>query len=186
VAGGFDWTGQDAASDAESDESSDEDEEAADATAAKARSKSKGKQRALDDLTSTAPDAKPESDTDFERALLASPNSSFLWIQYMSFQLQLHEIAKARQIGRTALEKINFREEEEKLNVWMALVNLEIGFGDDETREKVFKEAGEYNDKRTVFIRYAESLLAAGKENVSDVGSWYLLRETPAESCPSP
>jgi rRNA biogenesis protein RRP5 len=85
----------------------------------------------------------------------------------MSFHLQLHEIEKARQIGRRALEKINYREEEEKLNVWMALVNLEIGFGNDESSEKVFKEAIQYNDSRLVHVRYAEALHVAGKDEVS-------------------
>lgn len=85
----------------------------------------------------------------------------------MSFHLQLHEIEKARSIGRRALEKINYREEEEKLNVWMALVNLEIGFGTDDTAEKLFKEASGYNDARLVHMRYAEALHAAGKEEVS-------------------
>ena len=122
----------------------------------------------MDDLTATAADGQPGSATEFERALLASPNSSFLWIQYMSFNLQLHEVEKARQIGRTALEKIGFREEEEKLNVWMALVNLEIGFGTEETAEKVFKEAAQYNDTRTVYERYAEALHAAGKEQLAE------------------
>jgi len=96
-------------------------------TSAPATTKGKGKSRAAPlDLTATAPDARPESTAEFERALLASPNSSFLWIQYMSFLLQLHEVDKARRIGRQALEKIGYREEEEKLNVWMALVNLEL------------------------------------------------------------
>ena len=85
----------------------------------------------------------------------------------MSFHLQLHEIEKARQIGRRALEMINYREEEEKLNVWMALVNLEIGFGTDESSDKLFKEAASYNDARLVHMRYAEALHAAGKDEVS-------------------
>lgn len=85
----------------------------------------------------------------------------------MSFHLQLHDIEKARQIGRRALEKINYREEEEKLNVWMALVNLEIGFGNDESPDKIFKEASSYNDSRLVHMRYAEALHVAGKDEVS-------------------
>lgn len=85
----------------------------------------------------------------------------------MSFLLQLHEIDKARQIGRMALGKIGYREEEEKLNVWMALINLEIGFGTKEGIEAIAKEAGEFNDKRTVWSRYAEALQVAGKDDVS-------------------
>jgi len=85
----------------------------------------------------------------------------------MSFLLQLHEVDRARSIGRKALEKIALREEGEKLNVWMALVNLEIGFGTEESRDKVFKEAAQYNEAREVWVRYADALQAAGKDKVS-------------------
>ncbi|ODO00747.1 rRNA biogenesis protein RRP5 [Cryptococcus wingfieldii CBS 7118] len=151
----FDWTG-DAPEAGPSDSESDSDDETS------APTKGKGKNV---DLTATAPSDRPSSTAEYERALLASPNSSFLWIQYMSFYLQLHEIEKARKIGRQALEKISYREEEEKLNVWMALINLEIGFGTMSSAEKLFEEASQYNDKRTVFMRYADALQAAGKED---------------------
>ena len=167
VAGGFDWSGQAPASDAESSGSSSDDEDTA--PPAHSSTKSKGKKLAIDDLTATAPDSRPETAADFERALLASPNSSFLWIQYMSSQLQEQEVDKAREIGQQALSKISYREEEEKLNVWMALVNLELGFGSEESAEKVFKEAVQYNDARTVYFRYADTLQAAGKQEVSRV-----------------
>jgi rRNA biogenesis protein RRP5 len=160
VTGGFDWNGEaEMGETPDAESSSDEDEP-------ETTSRHKGKQKATD-LTATAPAAQPSSVSEFERALLSSPNSSFLWIQYMSFLLTLHEVDKARSIGRKAVEKIAYREEEEKLNVWMALVNLEIGFGTEETREKVFKEASQYNDARTVYMRYADALQAAGKEDVS-------------------
>ncbi|WRT69490.1 uncharacterized protein IL334_006476 [Kwoniella shivajii] len=161
VAGGFDWTGEASKSDDSSSESDSDEETEVPAISAKSKGKSK-----LEDLTSTAPDARPESSSEFERALLASPNSSYLWIQFMSFHLQLHEIEKARKIGRSALETINYREEEEKLNVWMALVNLELSFGTLDTTDKIFKEAAQYNDARSVHIRYAEALQASGKDEL--------------------
>lgn len=165
ISAGFDWSGVGPTSDAEFSGTSSEDDDVP--PHPKGSSNAKGKSRAINDLTATAPDSRPESVTDFERALLASPNSSFLWIQYMSFQLQLHEVDKARRIGRQALERIAYREEEEKLNMWMAMVNLELGFGSEESLEKVFKEAAQYNDARTVYSRYAEALQEAGKEEVS-------------------
>ena len=163
VAGGFDWSGRAASPTAESASDSESDEETVQA------SKPKSKKRAAEDLAASAPgDAPPSSSAEYERALFASPNSSFLWIQYMSFLLQLHEVDKARRIGRQALEKIAYREEGEKLNVWMALVNLELGFGTEDTAEKVFKEAVQYNDARSVYTRYAEALAAAGKDDATE------------------
>nr|ODN95502.1 rRNA biogenesis protein RRP5 [Cryptococcus depauperatus CBS 7855] len=155
----FSWSGDVSAVEPES-ESEDENEEG---TLTQTKNKSKNV-----DLTASAPFARPTSISEYERALLASPNSSYLWIQYMSFHLQLHEIEKARKIGRQALEKIPYREEEEKLNVWMALINLEIGFGTAQSAEKVSEEAAQYNDKRTVYMRYAEALQAARKDEAAE------------------
>ena len=44
-------------------------------------------------------DAQPQSANDFERHLLASPNSSFLWIKFMEFQIALTEVDRARHIA---------------------------------------------------------------------------------------
>ncbi|KAJ4485931.1 hypothetical protein J3R30DRAFT_3655234 [Lentinula aciculospora] len=124
-----------------------------------APSKRKKKRKVIEeDLTAKMHSKSPESNADFERLLLGSPNSSYLWIQYMSFQLQLSELGKAREIGRRALEKISFREEVEKLNVWIALLNLENVYGTDETLEKVFKDAARANDSKTVHLRLASIL----------------------------
>ncbi|EIW71695.1 hypothetical protein TREMEDRAFT_27162 [Tremella mesenterica DSM 1558] len=161
VSAGFDWSGRAPSPVPSSSSSSASDEDLP-------SSRSKFKKAVADDLTSTSADNQPSSSAEFERALFASPNSSFLWIQYMSFQLQLHEVDKARRIGREALEKITYREEGEKLNVWMALINLELGFGTEESTEKVFKKAVQYNDARTVYIRYAEALTAAADMQMTE------------------
>ncbi|KAJ3740306.1 hypothetical protein EV360DRAFT_57996, partial [Lentinula raphanica] len=133
-----------------------------------AKKKKKKRKEIEQDLTAHMHTKAPESNADFERLLLGSPNSSYLWIQYMSFQLQLSEIEKAREIGRRALDKINFREEVEKLNVWIALLNLENAYGNDETLEKVFKEAARANDSKTVHLRLASILDQSGKHQKAE------------------
>ncbi len=110
------------------------------------------------DLTANLHNRTPQSSADFERLLLSSPNSSFLWIQFMSFQLQLSEIEKARETGRRAIQTINFREEQERLNVWIALLNLENSYGTEQTLDAVFKEASRANDSKTVHLRLASIL----------------------------
>lgn len=107
------------------------------------------------DVTADMQTKLPDSNADFERMLLGSPNSSYLWIQYMSFQLQLSEIDKARAIGKRAIQTIHFREEQEKLNVWIALLNLENTYGTDFTMEVVFKDAMRHNDSKTIHLRLA-------------------------------
>ncbi|KAF8560198.1 hypothetical protein OG21DRAFT_1401925 [Imleria badia] len=107
------------------------------------------------DITADMQTKLPDSNADFERTLLGSPNSSYLWIQYMSFQLQLSEIDKARAIGKRAIQTIHFREEQERLNVWIALLNLENVYGTDATIEAVFKDAARHNDSKTIHLRLA-------------------------------
>jgi rRNA biogenesis protein RRP5 len=167
---GFSWSNlvepnRDGLSDSE--ESSDE----VNAEAAKPK-KRKKRHQIEHDLTADMHKKAPESTADFERIILGSPNSSFLWIQYMSFQLQLSEIEKAREIGRRALQTINFREEQEKLNVWIALLNLENAYGTEQTLEAVFKEAASHNDSKTVHLKLATILDQATKLQVRMFVSW--------------
>ncbi|KAF8640392.1 hypothetical protein AX17_000062 [Amanita inopinata Kibby_2008] len=120
------------------------------------------------DLTADMHTRTPESNADFERLLLGSPNSSYLWIQYMSFQLRLSEIDKARELARRAIRTINFREEQERLNVWIALLNLENIYGTDETLEKTFREAARANDSKTVHLRLVSIFDESGKHDKAE------------------
>jgi rRNA biogenesis protein RRP5 len=95
----------------------------------------------------------PEMPEDFERLLLGSPNNSFLWIKYMAFQLELSETDKARQIAERALTIINFREEQERLNILVAYLNLENKFGNEESLEKLFDRACGMADPKKVHIQ---------------------------------
>ena len=160
---GFDWSG--AAHSSVSHAAVDDSDTDEDSAPVVMRQASKSAQI---DLAASAPDSTPASVAEFERALLASPNSSFIWIQYMSFQLQLHEIDKARHIGRQAIDRIPYREEDEKLNVWMSLINLEIGYGTDESVGTVFKEAVQFNDEKALFARYVDALQAASKRELAE------------------
>ncbi|KAH8119935.1 hypothetical protein DFH11DRAFT_1557375 [Phellopilus nigrolimitatus] len=147
--GGFQWTSE--VTPVEDNIFSSDDESDAQ-TEKKRKRRKKGIEQ---DLTADMHTRKPESVADFERHLLGSPSSSYIWIQYMSFQLQLAEIDKAREIGKRALQAISIREEQEKLNVWIALLNLENTYGTDESLEALFKDAARYNDSKTMYLRMA-------------------------------
>lgn len=118
------------------------------------------------DLTVDLHTKTPQGTSDFERLLLGSPNSSYLWLQFMAFQLQLSEIEKAREVGRRALQAINFREEQERLNVWIGLLNLENVYGTDQSLDMVFKEAARANDSKTIHLRLASLFEEAQKDEV--------------------
>jgi rRNA biogenesis protein RRP5 len=92
----------------------------------------------------------------------------------MAFQLQLSEVEKAREVGRRALKAINFREEQERLNVWIALLNLEVTYGTAASLETVFKEAARANDSKTIHLRLAILLDDSQKYEVRERLSWVL------------
>ena len=55
------------------------------------------------------PSLRPQDAASFERLLLASPNSSLLWLQYMANHLQATQIEQARSVAERALKTISFR-----------------------------------------------------------------------------
>jgi rRNA biogenesis protein RRP5 len=170
-AGGFQWAAEPHHTDDEDADLSSDDEAAAQQPSKKRRKRKEIEQ----DLTADMHTKTPESNADFERLLLGFPNSSYLWIQYMSFQLPLSEVDKARDIARRAIRTINFREEKEKLNVWIALLNLENVYGTDESLESIFKEAARANESKTVHLRLASIFDQSDKVEVQ---TFFCFRKT--------
>lgn len=163
---GFDWTAS-ILEQAREDESSDEEEEFDNEVNKKSKKKSI-KSTDVEDKTGDLDTRAPQSISDFERLLVGNPDSSILWIQYMSFQLQLSEIEKAREIGERALKTINFREEQQKMNIWIALLNLENTFGDDETLDASFKRSCQYMDAFIMHQKLVAIYIASEKFEKAD------------------
>lgn len=168
LSAGFDWTAS-ILEQAKEEESSDEEEDFNNEVNRKAKKQSKkSKSEETEDKTGDLNTRAPQSVSDFERLLVGNPDSSILWIQYMSFQLQLSEIEKAREIAERALKTINFREEQQKMNIWIALLNLENSFGDDESLKDVFKRACQYMDSFTMHQKLATIYIASEKYRKAD------------------
>ncbi|XP_028827320.1 protein RRP5 homolog [Denticeps clupeoides] len=144
------------------DSSEDEEEEEANKTPKKTRNQLEEEQKLAEKKLSELevelmdPGRRPQTQTDFERLLLGSPDSSLLWLQYMAFHLQATEIEQARAIAERALKTISFREEQEKLNVWVALLNLENMYGSEESLRKVFERAVQYCEPLPVYQQLAD------------------------------
>ena len=107
----------------------------------------------------------PQSVDDYERLLLGEPDSSLLWLQYMAFHLELGDIDQARQIGERALKSIGLGQDAEKLNVWVAMLNLENAYGDDESVEATFLRACEYNEVQEMHTRLTSIYIQSGKHD---------------------
>ncbi|KAI9366055.1 hypothetical protein DFJ73DRAFT_955849 [Zopfochytrium polystomum] len=157
------------ADDSDSDGDDDDDDAAANGTTsggadaaakklsrrAKKREKREAEERIAQQERSLLTQQTPDSAEAFDRLLMGSPNSSFLWIKFMAFHLQMAEVGKAREVAERAVKTIAFRETQERLNVWVALLNLENAFGDRTSLLRAFERATTYNEPKAVFIQMA-------------------------------
>ena len=73
-----------------------------------------------------------------------------------------------RQVVHKALETISFREDGEKLNVWIASLNLEKIHGTKDSLMKVFERAVLYNDPKEVYTKMVEIHSNAGDVKMVD------------------
>ncbi|KAF6222079.1 hypothetical protein HO133_001165 [Letharia lupina] len=160
--GGFDWTGGMSAADNRDAQSE------TDAEPSQFKKKKRRKAEIKIDKTGDLDANGPQSIADFERLLLGQPNSSVLWLSYMAFQLQLSEVNKAREIAERALKTINIREETEKMNIWIGLLNLENTYGTDESLADIFKRACQYNDSQEIHERLISIYIQSGHDSKAD------------------
>ena len=162
--GGFDWYGVSAPSSstkrgATPDTEDDQNTE---------KKKRKKKPQIQIDRTGDLDANGPQSGDDYERLLLGEPDSSLLWLQYMAFHIELGDVDQARQIGERALKSIGLGQDAEKMNVWVALLNLESVYGDEESVEGTFQRACEYNDAQEMYSRLTSIYIQSGKPAKAD------------------
>ncbi|KAI1297139.1 Protein RRP5 -like protein [Halotydeus destructor] len=110
----------------------------------------------------------PETMADYERLVLASPNSSLVWLQYISFLVEQSEIDKARQVAEKALKTISFREENEKLNIWVTYLNLEHMYGSADSVDELFNRALQVNDQLKVYTHMANMYFNSEKAEAAE------------------
>jgi rRNA biogenesis protein RRP5 len=71
----------------------------------------------------------------------------------MAFMLdQELGVEAARKVADRAIKAIPMADDQEKLNVWTAYMNLENNFGDQTTLEGIIKRALEQNDRRKIYL----------------------------------
>ena len=74
----------------------------------------------------------------------------------MAHHLMSVDIASARKVAERALRTIGFREEDEKYNLWLAYVNLEHKFGNEQSLDAVFKRGVTENKGKYIHLNLAE------------------------------
>lgn len=148
------------------EDDSDEDEEGDHSSKKRKRDKKNSKQQQeLETLEKerilSAGGALPERVQDFEKLLLASPNSSYLWVQLMAHHLKNVQVEAARATADRAIRTIAYREEDEKYNVWLAWLNVEHKYGDKASFEAVFKRAVSESKGKYVHLQLAQMFESA-------------------------
>jgi rRNA biogenesis protein RRP5 len=181
---GFDWSGGHGKSIATNEESDDDSSGSSgedvdeDGRPKSHKSRQKQSQRHKEEqeitrreiaLADGTADENPESAADFERMLAGNPNSSELWIRYMAFHLTTANIPAARNVANRAFERIEFRQEQEKLNVWCALLTLELKYGTDASLQAEMDRACQHNNPKHVYLRVCEIMVKNQASNLSPV-----------------
>eukprot|EP00754_Rhynchopus_humris_P024899 Rhum_TRINITY_DN14920_c10_g2::Rhum_TRINITY_DN14920_c10_g2_i1::g.127637::m.127637/K14792/RRP5, PDCD11; rRNA biogenesis protein RRP5 len=140
----------------ESDDDSDSDAAATDKATDKKKKKKKKKKANAEDVNELMVDqverrrlgdTEPKSVDDFERLVMASPHSSYVWCQYMAYYVGQRELEQARLIAERALKRIDYRESEELFNVWVAYMNVENLHGTPESLNTVFQRCVQHSDQ---------------------------------------
>jgi len=111
------------------------------------------REKALADGTA---DENPETPADFERLLASDPNNSEKWIRYMAYYLSLSDMDGCRRVAKRSFDRIDFRQEGEKLNVWTALLTMELKYGVN--FDETITEACQQNNPKQVHLRACELL----------------------------
>lgn len=170
---GFDWgttPAQEKNDDEEEDsddESDDEEEDVVGKSGHNSRKKAASRRQEEEEvskremaLADGTADENPETAADFERLLASDPNNSERWIRYMAYYLSLADMEGCRRVAARALDRIDFRQEGEKLNIWTALLTMELKFGGD-FEATIDKACGQNNPKQ-VYLRVCELLEKQG------------------------
>nr|CCA14782.1 rRNA biogenesis protein rrp5 putative [Albugo laibachii Nc14] len=112
----------------------------------------------------------PQCAQDFERLLTIHPQDAYLWIRYMAFHISLQEVQLARDVAMRATRMIAFRDEKEKLNVWIAYLNLEHDFGDAESFQRVLHSAIQVNPPKSIYLHLVDLYVRSNQHaNVLEV-----------------
>ena len=112
----------------------------------------------------------PKSVNDYERLLVADSDQSYLWIQYMAFMLEKLDVEAARRVAERAVKAVSLVAEGDKLNIWIAFMNLENSFGTEESLKEVTKRALEINDRQKVYLQLINIYKTSGKnEHIEDI-----------------
>jgi len=71
----------------------------------------------------------------------------------MAFILEKLDVAASRRVAERAVKSVSISNDADKLNLWIAYMNMENNFGDQDTLQAVVKRALEVNDRKKIYLQ---------------------------------
>jgi len=93
----------------------------------------------------------PKSIEDYEKLILSDLNSSINWVKYASYILDKMGLSSCTKIFERAIRIIDITNLKEKLNIWIAYMNLMHTYGASDAFKDVVEKALTFNDKKAVY-----------------------------------
>ncbi|KDD76832.1 hypothetical protein H632_c92p0 [Helicosporidium sp. ATCC 50920] len=105
----------------------------------------------------------PTTAGEFEALLMASPSSSYVWTRFMAWHTALGDVPAARAVGERALRAIGLEETRERLNIWLALLNLELHHSRDDARALAcLSRAASHCDSKRLYLAAVDAMEETG------------------------
>ena len=109
---------------------------------------------------------KEENEAFYEAQILSTPANSYVWIHFISFMYKKFGIAESRKVSERALVTINMTEIAEKLNIWIAYMNLEFSYGDESKFQELVKRAIKFNEPKDIYLAMISIYQKNGRYNI--------------------
>uniref|UniRef100_A0A3Q3IP10 Protein RRP5 homolog n=1 Tax=Monopterus albus TaxID=43700 RepID=A0A3Q3IP10_MONAL len=137
------------------------------------------------------PNLCPQDAAAFERLLLASPNSSLLWLQYMAHHLQATQIEQARAVAERALKTISFSLKKvferalqfcEPMPVYQQLADIYAKSNKTKEAEGLYKTmVKRFRQNKAVWLSYGSFLLQQGQSDAASAVLQRALKSLPSK-----
>ncbi|CAI2362226.1 unnamed protein product [Moneuplotes crassus] len=109
----------------------------------------------------------------YERMLLANPSNSFLWIHYISQELAKKGYKDAKVLCERAVKSIDITKLKEKLNLWIAYMNLESKFGKEKEFKSIINRALKINDQKEIYLAVID--IYKRRKNYKIIEGFYII-----------
>ncbi|CAL1294267.1 unnamed protein product [Larinioides sclopetarius] len=115
------------------------------------------------ELAAICPDSqeyiKAKNISDAEAVVVKLPNSSKAWVYGALMHFHYSGLDKAKEFLRRGIETISSRKTQERLNLWKALMIMEVQFGSREKLLETFEEALKHNNKKELCLQVLKWLI---------------------------